>query len=133
LLGDFQHDLAWYNEDRELATTGVEFDQALIRGMRGAATSIPENACVYSIKPSILGFYGRRIGMVPPKPRLNDGEFAAALAADGCKYFFLIGSVSPSYQVPYYPIERIGAFRVLDKTTAPGWSGPVSILVERIE
>lgn len=130
-FGEFRREFWWYyQEDRDGAVMGVEFNRAAVKGMRAAANFVPENECIYSIKPSILGFYAKRVSIVPPPEQIDDASFRAAIKASRCRYFFFIGSQSPSYRRPFYPMERLGlsSLRILNITKSPIHSAPITIL-----
>jgi hypothetical protein len=129
-LSAYRRSADWYDTDPVMAQASIVMDKALVDGMRAIPRYVPEGECVYSIKPSLVGFYAGRVSVVPPREYLDDQAFHDALAARGCRYFFTFGFASPSYRTPYYPMERLGHGRVLDITRAPGHRYPVSILIE---
>jgi hypothetical protein len=121
----------WYDADPSAARATAVFDKALVDGMRAIPQHVPPGECVYSIKPSIVGFYSGRISVVPPREYLDADTFTKRLTVYGCRYFYTVGFASPSYRTPFYPMERLGRGRVLNVSRAPGHRFPVSILVER--
>lgn len=121
----------WYDADPNIAVENIVFDDALVDAMRRISRHVPEGQCVYSIKPSLVGFYAHRVSVVPPREYLDAEVFHAALKRYDCKYLFTVGFVSPSYRTPYYPMDRLGRVRVLEVGKASGFRPPIAILVER--
>lgn len=95
------------------------------RGLPEIANHVSSDECVYSVKPYIVSFYARRISKYPPKEKLSDPEFSQALHQTGCRYFFFMNDVSPSFsEKRFYPEQRLGdevePIAVLDFIEAEG-------------
>lgn len=129
-LDRWRRNVDWYVIDRRKALAGVIFSNQLAQHLRSIKDQAPSEACLYGIKPSIIGYYADRKSLVPPREKLDDRAFHAALQEGGCRYFYLSGFVSPSYATPYYPLQRLGAsLKVLSVAESPGSPGrPIGLL-----
>lgn len=94
---------------------------------------LPPEACVYAVKPALVGFFGQRVGKTPPPPGLEAGDFARAVRDGGCNAFLLSSATSPSFPTPFYPYERLdAAWSVVSSTAAlDAPDRPSSLLVVR--
>ncbi|MBI3441568.1 MAG: glycosyltransferase family 39 protein [Proteobacteria bacterium] len=83
--------------------------RVLSEGLPKIAGYIPEDDCIYSVKPYTVSFYTRRVSKYPPKEALNDADFSKALHDSGCRYFFFMNDISQSFSNKlYYPEQRMG-------------------------
>ena len=129
-LANFRHNASWYALDPADARANVIFDKLLIEHIKSLPHLVPENDCIYSIKPSLIGYYAGRISMIPPRPNFNAASFNVYLKQTGCRYFYLMGFLSPSYPIAYYPLARLGdALAVVSVSPgSPDPGRPVGIL-----
>lgn len=103
----YRHTANWYGADLESAAASVRFIATLEADMQRLGERVPEGECIFSIKPSVVAYLSGRTSKAPPGVRSEQSAFEQALAADGCRYFYLLGFASPSYPVPLYPYDRL--------------------------
>jgi hypothetical protein len=85
----------------------VRFTHGVISSLKDARNYIPEDQCVYSIKPSIIGLYMERISHKPPVASIDDISFYKLIEQSECRHFYLLPFASPTYNQPFYPYERM--------------------------
>lgn len=108
-LEPYRRTAAWHQPAAGDALYGVGFMQAAGRAFEALPALVPADACVLSIKPSIVAALGQRRSLGPPAAGLSSGEFAQAIAESGCDYALLLSVSSPSFPEPLYPASRLGA------------------------
>jgi len=104
----FRRSIDWYVIDPADARANVVFDKSLTEHLKSLPNVVPESDCIYSIKPSLVGYYVGRVSIIPPRPNVDATAFNTSLKQTGCRYFYLMGFLSPSYPVAYYPLARLG-------------------------
>jgi len=104
---DYRRSSGWYYIDPNEARMNVAMNKALVAHMQSLRSNIPEGECIYSIKPSIVGYYSGRISLIPPRPYLDKAAFDVYLNNTNCRYFYLMGFISPSFSEMYYPLARM--------------------------
>lgn len=128
-LASFRRTAAWYAPDSRTALAEIEDDKAMVDHLRSVAAIVPEQECVYSIKPSILGYYAGRISLIPPRPNFSQAGFDEYLRRTGCRFFYLAGFASPSFHLPYYPIQRLPkSLTMISAAPSRSDTAPVGIL-----
>ena len=134
-LAAYRHNLGWYALDPREALSNIAFNYALADHLRQIKSIVPADSCIYSIKPSIVGFYADRISMIPPRENIDDKAFKSSLKETGCRYFYLMGFSSPSFSKPYYPADRLqDSLKILNAVRIAGDDKmPVGVLVELVE
>lgn len=103
----YRHAEWWYLPTRKLATENITAMAAMESGIRNVRNSVPENECIYAIKPSIVAYLSDRLVKAPPAETTPPLEFERQIAAEGCRYFLMMSFTSPSYSTPIYPYPRI--------------------------
>lgn len=103
----YRHAEWWYATDPDAARSNIQAMAALETGMRGIGRKTPENACIYSIKPSVVAYLSDRRSVAPPSTAADSTSFENAVINSECKYFYMIIYTSPSYSSPLYPYERL--------------------------
>lgn len=103
----YRHTSIWYRNKRQVDYRGIVMVQTLTEAMQAIKQVVPEDQCVYAIKPSIVGLFSERVSIQPPLQRLSDQEFSQAVEDIGCRYFITLPFPSITYSVPFYPIKRI--------------------------
>ncbi len=130
-LEAYRRSPGWYSLVLSDAHAQINFEHAFTEGLKRIAKHVPENACVYSIKPTLVGYFLNRRAYAPPKQELDDPAFYSVLETQGCRYFLLSGFVSPSYNTPYYPAARLhDNLTPLETIIASGEVVPVAVLAE---
>ncbi|MCK5092898.1 MAG: hypothetical protein KAR30_10265 [Gammaproteobacteria bacterium] len=109
-FSEYRHAAIWYGNKRQVDYRGVIMIQTLTEAMKAIKQAVPEDQCVYSIKPSIVGMYSGRVSIQPPLEKLSDQEFLHDVSEKGCQYFFILPFSSISYRAPFYPVNRIKGF-----------------------
>jgi len=118
-LAPYRQALSWYGAPPREAADDLVSRAAVARHLRTLDKWVGPGECVYGMKPSIIGFYGDRISFPPPSARLNDEEFQAAVRTGPCRYFYVMGYISPSFPTPYYPVMRLGnSLRTVSESTS---------------
>ena len=85
----------------------LQFSKALVESYSAIAAVVPKGECVWSIKPTLVGYYAGRRALAPPRAELGDEDFDIALRQGGCRYLLMLNVVSPTYGVPFYPLQRV--------------------------
>lgn len=134
-LVGLRHSPGWYALDPRDAMNNIVFDNVLISHLRQIKGMVPEGSCIYSIKPSIVGFYADRISMIPPRLHFDQAAFDAYLKKNKCRYFYLMGFISPSFPEAYYPLTRLrSSLEVISVVRAADPSAePVGMLAELVK
>lgn len=131
-LEAFRYTARWYVDDPRLALENLMSDKLLVDHMRQLREVVPPGDCVYSIKPSLTALFGDRISLTPPREYLNDQEFERSISESGCRFFYLMTIVTPSYGVPLYPAARLPErLRIIRVTGMPG-RDVIAIIAELI-
>ncbi|HYA28848.1 MAG TPA: hypothetical protein VEI95_08530 [Acidobacteriota bacterium] len=129
-MAKFRRSIDWYAIDPAEARSNVAFDRSLTDHLKSLSKVVPEGDCIYSIKPSLVGYYAGRVSMIPPRPNFDATAFNTSLRQTGCRYFYLMGFLSPSYPIAYYPLARLGdALAVVSVSPgSPDPGRPVGVL-----
>ena len=101
-----KHVAEWFDDDRKTAIVSAYFHVRLISHLKEISALIPENECVYAIKPTLVTFYSRRSSYGPPKIDVSDQEFWQRM--EKCRYAYFLPFESPSYGEAFYPLSRLG-------------------------
>lgn len=106
-FADLKRTVSWYAIDPQEASYGVLSDKLLIDHIKSIDMHTEQTDCVYSIKPSIIGFYANRIAVIPPRLNWDSAAADAYLDRTRCRFFYLMSFASPSFPSVYYPLERL--------------------------
>lgn len=102
-----KHIAEWFDDNRKIAVFSAYFHARLISHLKEINALIPENECVYAIKPTLVTFYARRSSYGPPKIDVSDQEFWRGM--EKCRYAYFLPFESPSYGgESFYPLSRLG-------------------------
>jgi len=101
-----KHIPEWFDDDRKTAVVSAYFHADLISHLKEISALIPENECVFAIKPTLVTFYSRRSSYGPPKIDVSDQEFQQKIQK--CHYVYFLPFASPSYGESFYPLSRLG-------------------------
>jgi hypothetical protein len=102
-----KHIAEWFDDNRRTAVFSAYFHARLISHLKEINALIPENECVYAIKPTLVTFYARRSSYGPPKIDVSDQEFWRGM--EKCRYAYFLPFESPSYGgESFYPLSRLG-------------------------
>jgi len=138
-LEPFRHSRWLYGGDRESALERLRYQAGLVEALRDLPRHVPPGECVYAGKPSLVGFYGRRESRDPPRPGVGPAEFRHRLRDGRCRYVLGINMRSPTFPIPFYPLERLeaGARRVevwprspregAERRRAPAWAALIEL------
>jgi len=99
----------WYNPSIRLAINQVAFNQGIVASLEDAKKYVPDDECVYSIKPTLVGLFMDRVSKVPPETNLSHDEYLQIAERENCHYYFLVNATSPSYKESLYPYQKLGA------------------------
>lgn len=134
-LADLRHSPGWYALDPRDAMSNIVFDKLLVDHLRQVESMVPEGSCVYSIKPSVVGFYANRVSLIPPRQYFDQSAFDAYLKRTNCRYFYLMGFASPSFSEAYYPLSRMHSSLVVISAVRPAApaANPVGMLAELVQ
>ncbi len=97
---------AWYETDLNMAMKNINIFYGIFTSLNDVKQYVPNEECVYSIKPTIIELYMQRISKVPPRTIIDD-DFYRSIEQSNCRYFYFIETISPSYKIGFYPLERI--------------------------
>jgi hypothetical protein len=123
----------WYDGElavaREYARASLAREQAVLE----LTGQVPEDECVFAIKPYLVTFAThRRAYGLPPWPA-DDATFGAWLEAKGCRYVLMLPYEGMGYSA-FYPMDRMrDRLEVLAMKTVEynGMSGAIAILATR--
>ena len=102
-----KHIAEWFDDNRKTAVLSAYFHARMISHLKEINALIPENECVYAIKPTLVTFYSRRSSYGPPRIEVSDQEFWRGM--EKCRYAYFLPFESPSYGgVSFYPLSRLG-------------------------
>jgi hypothetical protein len=103
----YRHTATWYRNERQAGLRRIAIKKTIIEAMHAVKQAVPEDQCVYSIKPSIVGMYSDRMSIQTPLEKLSDQDFMNEVTEKGCQFFFVLPFSSISYRTPLYPAKRI--------------------------
>ena len=106
-LAPYKRTYDWYDPNPNSAINGIKFTHGIISSLKDAKNYVPEEQCVYSIKPSVIGLYMERISHKPPTISVDDKNFYKIVEQSNCKYFYMLPFASPTYSTSFYPYERM--------------------------
>jgi hypothetical protein len=104
-----------------VARTGILSDDRLMwageinaveNDLRKIRVRFKDRDCIYSIKPSIVSFYTAVKSLAPPPERITADEFGRMTAKSGCRFFYVMAFVSPTYKESLYPFDRLVAHQI---------------------
>jgi hypothetical protein len=131
-VAEYRRTPGWYETDLNGARMNVAASQELVAHLTRVRMLVPDEGCIYGIKPSVIGYYAGRISIIPPLPHFDEAVFDAYLKKSDCRYFYLLGFSSPSFHEPYYPLARMReSLRIINVSmaaTAVSHSGPIGML-----
>ena len=102
---DYKHTDGWYAPDIRIASYWVQSMAAVETDLSQLNGSVPPEACIFAIKPSVVALLADRVSKAPPK--IEQQNFDQAIQAGGCNYFYLLSFTSPTYPSPLYPYQRL--------------------------
>ncbi len=106
-LTPYKRTYHWYIPNPSKAINEIKFDHGIISSLKDAKNYVPEGQCVYSIKPPIIGLYMDRISLIPPLASVDNKTFFDSIVKSKCYYFYMLPFISPTFNKPRYPFERI--------------------------
>lgn len=106
----------WYHPNLRQAINKIVFNHGIVSGLKDAKNYVPDDECVYSIKPALVGLYMERISKAPPDSNFDDNEYFKITERDNCHYYYLVNATSPSYKESFYPYQRLDTELDLIKT-----------------
>ena len=102
----FRQSPEWYGGgSQEARLTAIFQYQRRLAAYEELRANVPLGACIYSIKPSLVGLFAGRNSYRSPLP---DSRLGKALdpKATQCRYVHMVPFVSPTYSEPFYPLAR---------------------------
>ncbi|KPJ97619.1 MAG: hypothetical protein AMJ60_10775, partial [Desulfobacterales bacterium SG8_35] len=97
--------------------------------------TLPEDAVIYGIKPSIISLYSKRLAFLPPA-EITAGDFLPDIEKNYLpQYFYMVAITSPSISTPFFPLEKIrDDLEILHTArTHDGENAPVVAILARIK
>lgn len=132
-LSSFRHTAGWYHVDPSIAAYQIQHSAKIVTALKTAESFVPNNDCILSIKPSIVSYYTKRQSKSPPGSATPLPEFQRELAERGCSYLFLVAFSSPTFNQPFYPLDRLnGQVTVLAETRLAGPDSPVIAVLTKL-
>lgn len=133
-IAEYRRARGWYEVDPDRARMNAADSKELVTHLTSLRTAVPENECIYGIKPSVIGYYAGRISMIPPMPNFDQADFDTYLMKTNCRYFYMMGFSSLSFRAPYYPLARLHESpRIISVSMSPvtdDLAEPIGILAE---
>lgn len=105
-LESLRRDPAWYGDTMAGSLRRVQFERGLIDNLRTLNHFVPEEECIFAIKPSIVGLYTERVALNPPREAVGDQAFWQEIKMTNCHYVYLLPFSSPSFPA-FYPYQRV--------------------------
>lgn len=103
---------AWYvRSDINLASRRVRDDQYLIDAWSRVRKFVPENECVYHIKPVPFMLFANRMSYAPPNARDVESFLAQA---NQCRFYYVTSYTSFPYDDAFYPMAYLLGAHILD-------------------
>lgn len=103
----YKRTYAWYTPNLTHAISISKGNHVIISSIEDAQNYVAEDQCVYSIKPSIIGLYMRRISIIPPGINKDGNDFYGSIEKSGCDYFYFMSRYSASVNEVFYPYTRV--------------------------
>lgn len=100
------HTGEWYGDNRGYAKLEITFHARLLEHLKDIKKFIPDDACIFSIKPTVISLYTDRASYTPPKISDSDDRFNEGIKK--CRFAYVLPFSSPSYGVQLYPQNRLG-------------------------
>ena len=101
-----KHIAEWFDDNRKIAVVSAYFHVRLLQHLKEISALVPENECIFAIKPTLVTFYSRRSSYGPPKVDVSDQEFWQRM--EKCHYAYFLPFESPTYGASFYPLSRLG-------------------------
>ncbi len=123
-LADLRRSALWFDADRVTAEKMLRFAARLEDALRGISQHVPAEACVFSVKPSLVGLFADRRSVYTPPGSLDDAAFHREIRRLGCHDFFLIAAETQSAGALYPrerfdpPLVEVEATRIRDDPSA---------------
>jgi hypothetical protein len=104
-----------------VARAGILPDNRLVWGsetyavendLRKLHVQFHDKDCIYSIKPSIVSFYTSVKSILPPAAEVGADQFRRMTAESGCRFYYVMAFVSPTYKESLYPLDRLVAHQI---------------------
>jgi hypothetical protein len=95
----------WYVVRPDLGAPRAFAQVSVLRHLRAVGPGLPEQACLFAIKPTVVMLYTGRASYPPPPVDAPEASFAAGMQR--CDYVYAMAK-SPSYPVTFYPLGRLG-------------------------
>lgn len=122
-IQDVRHNISWYGHDSGRSRIAAMFDLELARGMQAIPTHAPSDACIYTVKPSLVALFSGRRGRFPPPSSEPDEKFQSTIELGECEYFLMTAYASPTYRTPMYPMDRLRSRLIRLVTTSVAVGG----------
>ncbi|HSI22305.1 MAG TPA: hypothetical protein VK959_04715 [Methylophilaceae bacterium] len=103
----YRHAEWWYSTNPDAARFNIQAMAALEQGMKHIESKVPGNACIYSIKPSVVAYLSKRKSIAPPSAGADADAFESSVLKSECRFFYMMIYTSPSFSSPLYPYERM--------------------------
>ena len=104
-LAVVRHTEYWYAADRNKADFDSRVFASILYDLRHVAGYVPEDDCIFSIKPLIVMLYAGRRSEAPPPESASDADFAVGIKR--CRYAYPIAYASTTYKQSRYPLNRL--------------------------
>ena len=104
-LGAARHIEDWYGDDLQKAINSTHSFTSILADLHHSSELVPDNECIFAIKPSVISLYSDRLSYTPPPISASDDAFESGIKK--CKYAYLLTYISPSFAEPYYPLNRL--------------------------
>lgn len=102
----FRQSPEWYGAgSQEARLTAIFQYQRRLAAYEELRANVPPEACIYSIKPSLVGLFAGRNSYRLPLPDSRLGKVLDPNATQ-CRYVHMVPFVSPTYSEPFYPLAR---------------------------
>ena len=106
-LEAYRRDPSFVSGTQMDAVLNANMNRALVTAIKSLSDDVPEGECIFAIKPSIVGYFSGRVSKAPPGSALSESDFRSALDRAGCRHFLLMNMASPTFNTPFYPLNRL--------------------------
>lgn len=120
-LAGFRRSASWYDQNPHQAALEIITMGTLTVHMRRIPELVPTDQCVYATKSRVMAYIAKRISVPPPLNITDSASFPVERHETTCNYFYMTAVVSPSFPVPFYPLDQLErSLTILSVATTPG-------------
>jgi hypothetical protein len=97
----------WYGQDADLSANTVGAQVSIIGAIQSLEQALPADDCVISVRPDLIGYFGRVRSVSAPRNTVPEPYFTELLHRSGCHYVFVLNSAT-AFDPALHPMQRLG-------------------------